>query len=85
VTLKKSDDWKGSFDNLDEYKNGEKIKYSVEEEEVKGYDSEVTEEKDNNFVVTNHHEPSKKSVNIEKKWDDDQDKDELRPDSVKCP
>ena len=73
-----ADGWKYSFENLPQSKDGKKITYTVSEETVDGYTSVV----DGNNI-TNTHEVEKTSVSVEKQWADENDKDHLRPSSVK--
>lgn len=52
LVLNAANDWKGSFTDLPEYNNGQKIVYTIAEVEVSGY--ETTYEQDGlNFTVTN--------------------------------
>ena len=76
-TVTEADGWKWTFDNLDKYENGKEITYTIEEEAVEGYTSKV-----NGFNITNIYTPAKTSVQVTKKWDDADDKDGKRPDSV---
>ena len=76
-TVTEADGWKWTFDNLDKYENGKEITYTVEEEAVEGYTSKVS-----GFNITNTYTPAKTSVQVTKKWDDADDKDGKRPDSV---
>ncbi len=41
LTLKKSENWKGKFTNLDKYKNGKEIVYTIKEAKVEGYESKI--------------------------------------------
>ncbi len=76
-TVTADDDWKWSFTNLDKYANGREITYSISEDAVTGYTSEV-----NGYDVTNTHTPEKTSVSGEKTWDDNNDQDGKRPESI---
>ena len=58
LTLTKANNWTGSFTDLDEYKDGKKIEYTVKEESVgNGYVSVVTGNAKEGFVVTNVRTP----------------------------
>lgn len=70
--------WKYSFTNLPKFKNGKEIKYTVTENAVEGYTTEV-----NGYDIKNRHKPSETSVKVTKRWDDANDKDKIRPGSVK--
>ena len=78
VTADAAGEWKYSFENLPQSKDGKKIAYTVSEEAVTGYTTKV----DGNNII-NTHEVEKTSVSVEKQWADENDKDHLRPSSVK--
>ena len=71
------DDWKFDFTGKPKYNKGEEIEYTVEEEAVDGYEGSVK-----GYIITNVHTPEKITVEGEKIWDDEDDKDEIRPDSI---
>ena len=63
LVLTKANNWTGSFTDLDEYKDGKKIVYTIKEETVgNGYISVVTKTGENTFIVTNTREPEKTFV-----------------------
>lgn len=80
--ITESDGWQQLFENLPVYESGEKIVYSIIEDNIDGYTSNITQNGDA-FTVENTHEPEKISLKIHKEWDDKNDADGLRPDSVK--
>ena len=67
LILKKSENWKGKFTNLDKYKNGKEIVYTVQEVSVKGYESKIEGNAKDGFVITNKN-IEKTEVPVEKKW-----------------
>ncbi|VTS47393.1 putative collagen adhesin [Streptococcus anginosus] len=70
--------WKYSFEGLDRYKDGKEIVYSVEEVKVpEGYTSEP-----NGMNLTNNHILATTSVSGQKTWEDENDKDGLRPKEI---
>ena len=71
--------WHYKFDRLDKYANGKEIKYTIQEEKIKGYTSEV----DENYNITNRHEPEKINIKITKTWDDGNNQDGKRPTEIK--
>ena len=79
-TITAKDGWKYTFKDLDKYSKGKEIKYTIKEEEVKGYTSKIDEE---NNTITNTHEPEKINISGTKKWDDNNDQDGKRPEEVK--
>ena len=76
-TVTAEDGWKWSFQNLDKYANGEEITYTLEEEDVEDYIGVV-----NGFDVTNTHEVEKIDISGSKTWDDNDNQDGKRPDSI---
>ncbi|PRT63135.1 hypothetical protein C6A33_05435 [Streptococcus anginosus] len=78
ATASEATGWKYSFEGLDRYKAGKEIVYSVEEVDVpKGYQSKA-----NGMNLVNSHTPEVTSVSGQKTWDDDNDKDGLRPKEI---
>ena len=69
--------WSYTFENLNKFANGEEIVYTITEDEVPGYTTEI-----NGFDVTNTHEPEQTQVSVEKVWDDDEDFEGARPESI---
>ena len=86
ATLGTGNDWKHTFEDLPYYfSNGVRIDYSLTEIPVDGYTDEIVETVDddaNSFVITNKHIPAVVSIPATKVWDDDDDRDGLRPDSI---
>ncbi len=77
VTVTAVDDWKWSFTDLPKYENGIEINYTITEDKVKDYTSEV-----NGYDVTNTHTPKKVGLNVAKHWDDADDQDGRRSGEV---
>ena len=83
LTLSSGNKWTGTFNGLDKYRNGgEEIIYTIEEVDVSGYDSVITGDASKGFVITNSHTPATTEVSGSKKWDDADDQDGMRPDSI---
>lgn len=81
-TLDSNDGWTKTFSNLNKNENGKAIQYEIREvSEVKGYTSAVSN-KGNVWMITNTHKTSKTSVSGAKTWNDDENRDGIRPDSV---
>jgi hypothetical protein len=75
--------WTATFDKLPVNENGNKIKYTVVEEQVPaGYAVSYSDLKDNAITVTNKHTPDVVSKTIKKAWDDNDNQDGIRPASV---
>ena len=73
-------DWKETFTGLPKFKEGKEIVYTLQEEEVNGYSPSIDQE---SYTITNTHTPGKTTLSVTKQWDDQEDKDGLRPKSVK--
>ena len=83
LILSEDNNWTGSFQDLDEYVQGQKIDYSIQEEEIgSGYTSVITGNVEDGFVVTNTRETEKVSVAGQKTWDDENNQDGRRPSSI---
>ena len=78
----KEGSWTYTFTGLPEKENGQKIIYTVTEEKVTGYETAVTTEGENGFTITNSHTPETTEVNGAKTWNDNEDKENARPDSI---
>ena len=77
IILSENNAWEYTWDELDKYNSdGSEIEYTVKEDEIDGYKTEVTQN-GNNFTITN---TAKTSVSVNKEWNDGDG--ENRPDSV---
>ena len=82
VTIDASSDWKYVFSKLPKYdEDKNEITYRVVEETVPEYDTEY-EISDNGVEIYNHHTPEKVSVEGSKTWNDNNNQDGVRPDSI---
>ncbi|MBQ7903081.1 MAG: Cna B-type domain-containing protein, partial [Oscillospiraceae bacterium] len=70
-------DGKWSFTNLPKFKDGVEIVYTITEEPVEGYETTV-----DGFNVTNTHEVETTEVTVNKVWDDADNQDGIRPESI---
>ena len=82
LTLSKANRWTGIFTDLNEYKDGEKIVYTIEEAAVDGYESVITGDASTGFMITNSHTPAAIALSGSKTWDDADNQDGKRPDSI---
>ena len=53
ITVTEKDEWKFSFTNLPKYKDGKEIKYTIEEEAVKGYITNIEGDQEKGFSINN--------------------------------
>ncbi len=82
LVLSDGNSWTGTFTELDKYQNGQEVVYTIEEVEVNGYRTVVTGDASTGFTVTNSHTPATTEVSGSKTWDDADDQDGKRPDSI---
>ena len=82
LVLSDENQWIGSFQNLDQYKAGKEIVYTIQEVAVDGYKSEITGNMTDGFTITNVHEPEVVSVSGFKTWDDAENQDGNRPEKI---
>lgn len=82
LVLNSQNNWTGSFTNLPLYQNGELIQYSVKEVAVDGYESVVTGDMSLGYAITNTHTPEVIELSGTKTWDDNNNQDGVRPDSI---
>ncbi|WP_281679046.1 Cna B-type domain-containing protein, partial [Eggerthia catenaformis] len=78
VVLNKDNGWKHTFMNLEKYKNGQEIKYTIKEDPIENYKSEISGDATKGFTVNNTN-TEKISVKGKKTWDDNNDQDGKRP------
>ena len=82
IEVSEATGWKFESKPLPKYENGTEIKYTVKEVAVKEYKSTVTTDKDGKYTVTNEYTPVKTSVKGKKIWNDENNKDGIRPASI---
>ena len=70
--------WTYVFENLPKYAAGNEITYTITEDVVDGYTTAIE-----GFGITNTYTPEKVNVSINKVWDDADNQDGIRPDSIK--
>ena len=74
--------WSYVFENLPKFENGKEIVYTVTENDVEKYTTEITGSVADGFTITNTHTPTTKNVVLTKIWDDNGDELKKRPGSV---
>ena len=84
LELSEANQWHGTFEDLDVNAAGKALNYTVKEENVpEGYTLSIDDKDPAHLVLTNKHEPNVTQVQVTKKWDDGDDKDGLRPKTIK--
>lgn len=69
--------WTAEFTKLAKYKDGKEIKYTVTEEAVAEYEATITD-----FTITNKYAPKEIDYKVTKVWNDANNQDGKRPESV---
>ena len=70
--------WKYSFTGLPKYENGKEVKYTVTENAVEAYNTTIE-----GYNIKNSYTPEETSVTVTKNWKDANDRDRIRPESIK--
>ena len=70
LVLDADNNWSETFTELDAYRDGKPVAYTVEEVSVKDYTSKIIKGEDGKFIITNTHTPEKISVGGTKTWND---------------
>ena len=83
LTLNEEVNWTGTFENIAAADaEGETISYSIREVAVEGYTSEITGNVNDGFTITNTHTSEVVTVSGSKTWQDENNQDGKRPDSI---
>ena len=78
VTPDENGDWSYTFGELPKYRDhGTEIVYTVTEDPVENYETEI-----DGYDITNKYEPETTEIEIHKTWDDADNQDGLRPESI---
>lgn len=67
VELSEANHWQHTFTDLEKYNNGEEIKYTVEEEAIENYDSRISGNASDGYVITNTNN-EKTEIPVSKVW-----------------
>ncbi|WP_406813041.1 Cna B-type domain-containing protein [Lactococcus petauri] len=83
LELSEANKWTGSFTDLDKKENGKAVNYTVQEmTKTEGYTVMINDTDKSNIVLTNTHTPTVTSVSGTKTWDDNNNQDGIRPNSI---
>lgn len=82
VQLFEGQNWATSLNNLPKYKNGTEIQYTVKENAIPGYETEIKQTGDS-YAIINSHTPAVVSVSAVKVWDDANNQDGIRPSLIR--
>lgn len=83
LVLNEENAFTGSFTGLDIHRDGRDLEYTVKEDPVKGYTTEITGHAKEGYSITNQHIPEQVRVRGKKTWDDANDQDEIRPEAIR--
>lgn len=83
IELSEANDWKHEYEELPVYSAPNiKINYTLEEVTVDGYITEYSGDATEGYVVTNSHEVEKITIEGSKTWDDSENQDGKRPETI---
>ncbi len=82
LVLSEENNWSGSFTELDKYKEGKEVVYTIKELSVDKYTSEIAQLTDGGYNITNTHTPETTSISGTKHWDDNDNQDGARPNEI---
>ncbi len=82
LMLNEENNWTAIFTDLDKKLNGQNINYTVEEDNVDGYNVEITGDAKSGYAIVNSHQVEKTSIEVNKVWEDNSNQDGVRPDNV---
>ena len=71
------DEWTKTVKVAKYYNGGEEVTFTVDEEDVEGYEKSI-----DGLTITNSYETEKDTIKVTKIWDDANDQDGVRPESV---
>ena len=77
ITPDADGNWKHTFKELPKFKDGTEIKYTISEDPVPEYETEIE-----NYTITNKHGPETTEKTVTKEWDDAKNVDGIRPESI---
>lgn len=80
--LSETNQWMECIEDLPRFENGEEVKYEITEPDViSGYTSEIIQE-GTVYSIVNSHKPETITATVQKVWDDFENADHVRPESV---
>ncbi len=82
VTLDDDNDWMETIEGLPKYKAGEEIEYTWTENSIDGYTPLTPSSVGTVYTLTNEHEPEVTTATVKKVWDDADNQDGIRPDTI---
>ncbi|MBE6590579.1 MAG: Cna B-type domain-containing protein [Ruminococcaceae bacterium] len=77
LEVTEADGWKYTFENIPKYENGKEIIYTISEVSVDGYTTVY-----DGYTIVNTHTPETVEVSGEKTWNDADNQDGIRPESI---
>ena len=83
VELNAKNGWSTDWQDLDKYKDGKEVEYTVKELEVPDdYSFAISGNASDGFIITNTHQPETVDIAGTKTWSDSNNQDGKRPDSI---
>jgi pilin isopeptide linkage protein len=82
VTLSEGNDWEATITGLPKYESGQEITYTWTEASIEGYELTNTSTEGTVTTLTNKHTPEETEATVKKVWDDADNQDGKRPESL---
>ena len=82
VTLSEGNGWEATVTGLPKYESGQEITYTWTEASIEGYELTNTSTEGTVTTLTNKHTPEETEATVKKVWDDADDQDGKRPESL---
>ncbi len=82
VVLSEDNGWTDTLTQLPKYKNGALIQYTCTEDPIEGYSASYSTTQQGTILITNTHESETISLTLMKEWNDNDNNDGKRPESV---
>ncbi|UDM48173.1 Cna B-type domain-containing protein (plasmid) [Enterococcus faecalis] len=83
IDLTENKDWTYTWSDLDQKASGKTIVYTVKElTAVKGYTTSIDDSEQGNVIITNNHTPETTAIKGTKIWNDKDNQDGKRPDTI---
>jgi len=76
------DNWTGTFTNLNKYENGRQIAYTIQEVIGDKYNKSISGNVSSGFTIINNLIEEKIKIPVTKVWNDNNDEDGIRPESI---
>lgn len=82
IEVSAASNWAFESKALPRYENGQEISYTVKEVAVTAYETSIKKGNDGQYTITNSYTPEKINLSGQKVWNDNNNQDGIRPESI---